>query len=41
MASDHENDEEEIEQENEEDRAFLDDETEGQEDISFYLFTED
>ena len=36
MASDDEDDEEEIESENEEDRAFLDDEINEQEDISFY-----
>ena len=36
MASDNEEDEEEIEPENEDDRAFLDDETEEQEDMSFY-----
>ena len=36
MASDYEDDEEEIESENEQDRAFLDDETEEQEDVSFY-----
>ena len=36
MASDNEEDEEEIESEKEEDRAFLDDVTEGQEDMSFY-----
>ena len=36
MTSDDEEDEEEIESENEEDRAFLDDETEEQEEISFY-----
>ena len=36
MASDNEEDEEEIEPENEEDRAFLDDEIQEQEDVSFY-----
>ena len=36
MASDNEEDEEETESENEEDRAFVDDVTEGREDISFY-----
>ena len=36
MASDNEEDEEEIEPENEEDRAFLDDEMQEQEDVSFY-----
>ena len=36
MASDNEEDEEEIEPEKEEDRAFLDDETQEQEDVSFY-----
>ena len=36
MASDNEEGEEEIEPENEEDRAFLDDEIQEQEDVSFY-----
>lgn len=36
MASDNEDDEEEIESENEKDGAFLDDEREEQEDVSFY-----
>ena len=36
MASDNEEDEEEIEPENEEDRAFRDDEIQEQEDVSFY-----
>ena len=36
MASDNEEDEEEIEPENEEVRAFLDDEIQEQEDVSFY-----
>ena len=36
MASDNEEDEEEIKPENEEDRAFLDDEVQEQEDVSFY-----
>ena len=36
MASDNEEDEGEIESENEEDRAFIDDVTEGQEDMPFY-----
>ena len=36
MARDNEDDEEEIESENEEERAFLDDVTEDQEDVSFY-----
>ena len=36
MGSDNEEDEEEIELENEKDRAFLDDEIQEQEDVSFY-----